>query len=190
MKILLTLLVLLFSPSVIADDISDFQIEGMSLGDSLLDYYSKTEIKNFHNYDNLPSSMKFRIAWFESDEFDLDLYDGMQVFYKPEDVNFIIHGMNGFVNCFSKNECEKIFNNILSEVSIFFNNSKKTGGDTYNHSDDKSGKSTYTNYYFELVSGWASVEYLDWSKESGYGDNVRVQITNNEVDEWIQNGYF
>ena len=28
-----------------ADDISDFQIEGMSIGDSLLDYMSKEEIK-------------------------------------------------------------------------------------------------------------------------------------------------
>ena len=27
-----------------ADDIRDFQIEGMSIGDSLLDYYSKDEI--------------------------------------------------------------------------------------------------------------------------------------------------
>ena len=44
MKILLTLFVLLFSPSVLAEDISDFQIEGMSVGDSLLDYFSEEEI--------------------------------------------------------------------------------------------------------------------------------------------------
>ena len=31
-----------------ADDIRDFEIEGMSIGDSLLDYYSKEEIKIFH----------------------------------------------------------------------------------------------------------------------------------------------
>ncbi len=30
--------------SVKADDIRDFQIEGMSVGDSLLDYYSEKEI--------------------------------------------------------------------------------------------------------------------------------------------------
>ena len=29
-----------------ADDISDFQIEGMSIGDSALDYFSKKELKN------------------------------------------------------------------------------------------------------------------------------------------------
>ena len=44
------LLVLLFSsflvcsPSVFADDISDLQIEGISIGDSLLDYMTEDEI--------------------------------------------------------------------------------------------------------------------------------------------------
>ena len=38
-----------------ADDIRDFQIEGMSVGDSLLDYLPKSEIKkNFY-----PNSKKF-----------------------------------------------------------------------------------------------------------------------------------
>ena len=47
MKKLLTLLFSLFflySPSVYADDISDFQIEGMSIGDSLLDYMTDEKI--------------------------------------------------------------------------------------------------------------------------------------------------
>ena len=45
MKILLTLFVLLFSSSVFADDISDFQIEGMSIGDSALDFFNEKVIK-------------------------------------------------------------------------------------------------------------------------------------------------
>ena len=44
MKFFLTLFVLLFSSSVVADDISDFEIEGISIGDSLLDYMSEEEI--------------------------------------------------------------------------------------------------------------------------------------------------
>ena len=32
-----------------ADDVRDFQIEGMSVGDSLLDFMSITEIKRFKN---------------------------------------------------------------------------------------------------------------------------------------------
>ena len=46
MKRLLTILILIFTlqtPSQ-ADDIRDFQIEGMSIGDSLLDYLSEEKI--------------------------------------------------------------------------------------------------------------------------------------------------
>ena len=47
MKKILVLLFSLFflsSPYVFADDISDFQIEGISVGDSLLDYMTEDEI--------------------------------------------------------------------------------------------------------------------------------------------------
>ena len=47
MKKLLGIVVLglfLITPSQ-ADDISDFEIEGMSIGDSLLDYFSESKIK-------------------------------------------------------------------------------------------------------------------------------------------------
>ena len=59
MRILLSLLVLIFSfqSFVKADDISEFEIEGMSIGDSLLDYFSEEDINNAnkHQYirDNL-----------------------------------------------------------------------------------------------------------------------------------------
>ena len=54
MKTLLTLFVLLFSSSVLAEDISDFEIEGISVGDSLLDYFSERQIINNkqHYYKN------------------------------------------------------------------------------------------------------------------------------------------
>ena len=45
MKIILTLFIFSFSSSVFANNISDFQIEGMSIGDSLLDYFSEEKIK-------------------------------------------------------------------------------------------------------------------------------------------------
>ena len=48
MRVFITLLVLIFSLQSwsMADDISDFEIEGMSIEDSALDYFSKEEIKD------------------------------------------------------------------------------------------------------------------------------------------------
>ena len=53
MKTLLTLFVVLFSSSVLVEDISDFQIEGMSIGDSLLDYFSDKATKEKNWWDKL-----------------------------------------------------------------------------------------------------------------------------------------
>ena len=61
MKILFTLFVFLFSSSVFANNASEFEIGGMSIGDSLIDFYSVEEINNFLNYDDLPSNMEYRI---------------------------------------------------------------------------------------------------------------------------------
>ena len=50
MKKLSTYLLLIFfsfSVPTYADDVRDFEIEGISIGDSLLDHFSKNEIKNF-----------------------------------------------------------------------------------------------------------------------------------------------
>ena len=50
----LFLILFSFSSHSFADDIQDFQIEGISLGDSLLDHYSKEEITKTRNWtDNL-----------------------------------------------------------------------------------------------------------------------------------------
>ena len=56
MKKLLIMLILTlsFQSWTKADDIRDFEIEGMSIGDSLLDYFSKSLIDNekeFHKID-------------------------------------------------------------------------------------------------------------------------------------------
>ena len=45
--IYLILILLNFSVSTYADDVRDFEIEGITIGDSLLDHFSKNEIKNF-----------------------------------------------------------------------------------------------------------------------------------------------
>ena len=67
MKIYLIILSLIFSFQSLskADDIRDFQIEGMSIGDSLLDFMSEAEIKQRtqitkDHYNYLKDPTKFR----------------------------------------------------------------------------------------------------------------------------------
>mgnify|MGYP001384717586 CR=1 FL=1 len=80
MKKLLVLLFSLFllsSPSVFADDISDFEIEGISIGDSLLDYMTEDEIlkeiertKDFFYHLNEPNKYAEVYLVIESENYD------------------------------------------------------------------------------------------------------------------------
>jgi len=62
--ILLFSIFFLYSSSVFAEDISDFQIEGISIGDSLLDYITEDEIleeieRNKNDYLHLNEPHKY-----------------------------------------------------------------------------------------------------------------------------------
>ena len=125
MKRLLLILILTLSLHTLtkADDIRDFEIEGMSIGDSLLDFFSKKEINKFANYDDLPSDMKFRILEFYSNnEMKMNSYDGIQIFYKPDDKKYILHSLGGFIDCEKKSQsdCEKVFSDISQDLREFF----------------------------------------------------------------------
>ena len=97
MKILLTLFVLLFSSSVVAEDISDFQIEGIGLGDSLLDFFSEKEINdNIRQDAYIGSDGKFTDAgflYFSS----FKEYDGLQIVFKPNDKTYKVYAIMGTI---------------------------------------------------------------------------------------------
>ena len=172
-----------------ADDIRDFQIEGMSIGDSLLDYFSKEEIENSLNYDNLPSDMKFRITEITSSSFDL--YNWVQFFHKPNDKNFILYAIDGGVNYAQNiNECYKKQLDIVNELSAIMSDAEFQGPTESIHTDDKSGKSTYTTFIFDFKTGEsASVQCYDWSNEVDYVDHLRISISTEEVTNWIRSNF-
>ena len=76
MKIFLTVIIIVFSLQswTKAEDIKDFQIEGMSVGDSLLDYYSEKEILKkinsshtfFYNKDYMSISLSYKTGKFKN----------------------------------------------------------------------------------------------------------------------------
>ena len=99
MKKLLILLFSIFflsSPAVFADDISDFQIEGMSIGDSLLDYMTEEEILeeielNKNAYLHLNESHKYEEVYLLK---DFPTYDMVSVFLKNNSSNAYVTNIN------------------------------------------------------------------------------------------------
>ena len=142
MKILLTLFVLLFSSSVVAEDISDFEIEGISIGDSLLDYFSEEEIiKEIQVNKSSYFYLKEKFG-------EVYLFDGLSKYYsviffvKLNDKNYIIQGIRGTIDYDDKkmDDCYAQQEEIINEISPLFeiSNKKKT---SIPHPIDPSGKS-------------------------------------------------
>ena len=116
MKRLLLILILTFGFQSLtkADDITDFEIEGMSIGDSLLDYLSKKEI------DKLESS---HISEYKQSLIRKDLknYETVVVSFKKIDNKFIIEGLTGNLGIYKAiSSCYKKMNSIEKEVSNMF----------------------------------------------------------------------
>ena len=91
MKRLLTILILIltFQTPSQADDIRDFQIEGMSIGDSLFDYFSKGEFEQAKKKSKIfkQKDGKFNeLLFFKLSKFKV--YDGVKVTWEPKDQDY------------------------------------------------------------------------------------------------------
>ena len=189
MKNLLGVVVLglfLITPSW-ADDITDFQIEGMSVGDSLLDYVSKEEIKkNTHDWYDYIQEKKFLTVALEYKK-SFKEYDIVDVIIKINDKSYVIYGLSGAFYLSNMDEClikQKKVSSILSKV---FSNAKKHGPYTSKHSADPSGKSKYIDISFKFKPGIATVTCYDFSDSlKDAKDFFSVSLRTDEFNKWLE----
>ena len=74
--------------------IKDFKIEGIALGDSLLDKYTKEEILEYQQ--DYYTETQFAYSDFFSKDSTFE-YEQIGAGYKREDNKFIIHAIEGFI---------------------------------------------------------------------------------------------
>ena len=184
MRIFIAVLILIFNIQSLskADDIKDFEIEGMSIGDSALDFFTESEIlKNRQNYYN---DNEF-VPVFISGKFDN--YDGFQFHYKSSDKNFKIFALEGTIwirNNFD--DCKKKQKNIDKEFKVAFSNTKRSSTGIESHPEDNSGKSKYKAIFYDFKSeDHISIICYDWTEKMKYPDNLRIGIMTKEFQTWI-----
>ena len=181
---------LLWCHTTLADDIRDFQIEGMSIGDSALDYFTNKDIKKaIKEKITYPNSQKFSMLTFYLHK-NLKIYDSVQINHLTKDKKLIIYGISG-INYFenSINECKKDKKIIVNELSEIFKNSEKVN-QKRKHEYDKSGKSFIHQTLFDLISGdQIRVECYDWSKKMTkkhvLDDQLVVSILHKEFSNFL-----
>ncbi len=197
MKTLLTLFVLFFSSLVVAEDISDFEIEGMSVGDNILDYFSKKQLINFsrsHFKDYNGIEVFSDVEKNHQRYFELENFDSIQVAYNKDSADFFkivsIVGQLWFIDdiegCLRKQK--EIKSGIENTIkSILLRKEEIVKG---KHPGDKSGKSFVTGTSYNLNNG-DTLELMcyDWDNAMNWWDHLRLSINLKEYLEFLDTAY-
>ena len=160
-----------------ADDIRDFELVGMSLGDSLLDHFPLDEIKEVYVYPNKKFALHYGILN------NSKIYDGFQAFYLQNDKKYIIQFLAGkilYKNNTIKN-CYKKMYEISEEIKKQMSEAKYQDDGIRTHPGDPTGKSTGHQIFFTFTNGAEiAISCMDYSKEKQkdgtHTDNLSVNI--------------
>jgi len=191
MKKLLLILILTFSfhSWTKADDIRDFEIEGMSIGDSLLEHFSKEEIvKNIDENIFKESDKKFKTTGFYR---SFGSYEGMQFTFKTSDSKYIIYALTAGIFYSDFQQCKKKMKSISDDLLILFSDAEVETGSKSTFAIDKTGKSFDVANYFDLKNGYVKISCVDWSdeitSEYDWEDNLRLEVVSEEFSNWLPN---
>jgi len=170
-----------------ADDIRDFQIEGISIGDSLLDFYQENEInKNYY-----PKSQKFYYSWFTID--DSNKYSEIQVVLKDKDKKYIVQSLRAgkmFPNKIDKCLIEK--KALVREFKQMVGKSVQVNDyPKYKHSNSYPNSFVYTTQFEFKNNNLIRIFCMDWStkaeEDNGWKDNLSLEIQKKIYRNWLNN---
>jgi len=169
-----------------SEDINEFEISGISIGDSLIQHYEQGQIEtNVANKIIYPDSQFAAITMpVKSGNFEY-----LQVTYKDKDPKYKLLSIAGRI-IFNNDiiGCKKQMENILSDLKITFKDLKYVKEDTP-YTFDKSGKSLTYGYVFYLDEGAIDLYCTDlgdeFKKISGYEDELRLTIHSQVMREYL-----
>ena len=184
MKILLLIFILTFSFQnlIKADDIRNIEIENMSIGDSILDFFSEKKIK------------KNTVDWYKNKKYttieikkDLDKYDSLQISFLTKDSKKTIIALDGLVDYIDKiDKCYKELEEVYKKIKSIVPNLNDDGKLTYKHNGDETGKSYITDYVLQN-NNQDSIQIACYDYSASYGnlDHLRVGIRLVNFRRWL-----
>ena len=185
MRLFLSILILIFNFQswTKADGVRDFEIEGMSIGDSALNFFSKEDIKK--NSRNHYKDKTFTVVQNDNYPF-FKTYDAVDFHFKTGDKKYIFHNIDG-VLFYDDNveDCYKKMDSIILNIEQNLNYLKKDSKQEFTHRGDKTGKSKFTQARFSMVDGYILVICYDYSVEYGGQDHLAVSIDTKEIHDWF-----
>jgi len=186
--LLILIFIVSFHPLIKADDISEFEIEGMSIGDSLLDYYSQSEIidalKNASYYKN----KKFVEIFLSYEKIE---FDNLQVAFQTKDKFYKIEKIMMSKNFSNKIEKCKVYKeNFIENSSKFLNLTDRMDDDTIALADPTGNSFRYISTYFYPSGGFFNFTCTDYGKEMydkhGWYDVFTASVGSQKMLEYLQ----
>ena len=190
MRVFIAVIILIFSLQswTKADDIRDFEIEGISLYDSALLHFTESELKEGVS-DNYTSDKFSTSAIFKT----FEEYDYLQLSFKKNDSKYIIQDISATKEI-NYSKCLKDIEDIKNQIFALYENSSEIRDDgkkTYEHPADKSGETKVTDIAWYFNNGDVIlVQCYNWKSKFGKKNNsvdeLKIVISNKEFDKWIQ----
>ena len=202
MNRLLLILILTFSFQTLtkADDTSDFEIEGMSIGDSLLDHFSeKNIIKELNSkYVFKYESDYVRIGAGTGEEFYLikesKQYDDIGITLKLNDKRYIIYSISGRIFCYDEiKDCFDRQEKISNDLKNFLGDSIKFETWERVNPDDKTKKSKifHNDFIPKKSNGLITVGVYNYSKsyseKKSFNNHTVIAIYSEEFNNFLDN---
>ena len=167
-----------------ADDISDFQIEGISIGDTALKILNRNEIMEEFKIG------KDEYSWTDQKFTDLysytsNSYDKLVMAVKRKDPEFIIYAITGQIDYKDINKCFKKQKEIEKTFDDMFSNTNKDKW-TQKHTQDKTGKSEVHWIVYSFNTG-DKVELVcfEMAKHMKQPSGLDVGIVSAEYRNWL-----
>jgi len=187
MRVFIAVIVLIFSLQswTKADDISDFEIEGMSIGDSALNFFSRDQIvKNSRKYYK---NKKFTPVQNDNLSF-FKIYDAVDFNFMTGDNKYIIHNISGVILIENINDCIDKQNIIKNELALIFPNAVRSNRDKiYNDDVWKGTRNTQFSFFLDNNGGSAAVHCYDYSEEHGGQDHLSVNLKTKKFNNFLIN---
>jgi len=190
MKVFLTVLILVFNLQSWskANDVKDFEIEGITVGESLLDYYSEKEIKKKINEETSIWYPKNAYVSILVKSKNFKTYEELGIVLDATNNKYIIEGIEGTFNYKDDiDECYKKQDIITSDLKDMFLNNVEFQSFKSKYQADKSGKSLvkYNDFYFKN-GGAIRVICYDMNKDfMDPNDQLYLAINSKKFLDWL-----
>ena len=179
---------ILLVPSV-ADDISEFEIEGISIGDSLLEYMSKDEIYSNLSfvYEDLDANIGKDVAQISYNK-NLKIYDEIHLDFKTTDDMFEIIALNGILFYEDNvNQCYQKQVQLVEELKLVFKGVDVRKEGPLNHPAYPNGEIKYTRYAFFInENDYSNLEVFcyDIVEELKKTDRLTLNLKSKEFNDY------